>query len=187
MLVLLKHNTEGTLQEIFDCAGAWLRAYSYQPEPRNVSYRVAVNGINIDVTPAKKQTPFGMDASIWRSKVGKRAKTNIAKQISHVKASGRIAEIRLTKIWRNVHKVEFPSVALELAVIRALRDRRVGFLEPNLRRAFEWLADDLLEAPLEDPGNPSNDVAEDLTQQDRAAIAAHAFLALHEPWEYVIP
>jgi hypothetical protein len=75
---------------------------------------------------AEWNTPFGVPNSLYRSKPNTWTQTNISTYISHVVNSGRTDEIRILKIWRQLHGLTFPSFFLELAVINALLYTRRG-------------------------------------------------------------
>ncbi|NQT21350.1 MAG: nucleotidyltransferase [Planctomycetes bacterium] len=187
MLVMVKHDTDGSLEDIYYSAGEWLKLKKLNVTYQNVSLGVVIDGINIDVVPARQQHAIGGNASLYRRKAKTWTQTNIPRQIKYVKDSKRMREIRLVKVWRNLHGLEFPSFALELAVIRALKGASGGGLGRNLRSVFAWLARNIVDARLEDPGNTANDVAEDMTKGERRAIADAASEAvLASSWASIV-
>ena len=130
------------------------------------------------------------DHSIYRKKTGTWTKTNIWKHISLVKKSGRQNEIRAIKIWRKLHRLEFPSFCIELTVIEALRRRPPGRLAVNLQKVFEYLSTDFRQARILDPANSDNMVSDDLNDEEKRAIAraalASGIKALESSWEEII-
>jgi len=187
MLVMLKHDAGGTLEEIYYSAAECLEIQKLDVRFQNVSLRVTLNGINIDVVPARQQHALGGAASLYRRKAKTWTQTNVPRQIKYVKNSKRTREIRLVKVWRNLHGLEFPSFALELAVIRALKGASGGGLDRNLLTAFEWLAENIADARLEDPGNTANDVAEDMTENERQAVAGAALQGMRARyWDSIV-
>jgi len=101
--------------------------------------------------------------------------------------SGRVEEIRVIKIWRNQHGLDFPSFYLELAVIAGLKGRPVGALEGNVYRVLEFLAGEFVETEVRDPANSENVVSGELNRSEREAISAAAYFSLrHLVWEKVI-
>jgi hypothetical protein len=99
-----------------------------------------------------------------------------------VKASGRQAEIRLTKLWRTQKGLEFPSFYLELAVIKALENAWLSPLADNMRTIFAYLRDNLATARFIDPSNTNNTISDDLTVVEKQAIKKAATAALAAPY-----
>jgi len=120
--------------------------------------------------------------SLWRDKAQTWTQTNIALQIQTVAQSGRTEEIRILKRWRTLTGLDFPSFVLELAVLRALHGRRQGDLANNVSASLDWLRDNMRSAQLVDPANTNNSVSDDLSANDRAAIAIAAAAARAQPY-----
>ena len=91
-----------------------------------------------------------------------------------VRNSGRIDEIRLTKIWRNLHQLDFPSFYLELVVIDSLRYQRYGNLASNFWEVLRLLAEDFVDKEYVDPANSNNLISSELTRRERSLIASEA-------------
>ena len=85
----------------------------------------------IDLVPALRQSQYGNVHSLYKSKTNSWTQTNIDRHIYDVRNSNRLNEIKLTKIWRELHSLSFPSLYLESAVIDCLRGYRYGQLESN--------------------------------------------------------
>ena len=180
LFISLKSDTIGTWQEIHDLLAARLKSLGYQPRLQNVSLRINHNGINVDLVVGKKFAyPNGSitallgahDHSIRTRNNGSWTKTNIESQIHAVKNSRRIDEIKLVKIWRDINNIDFPSIYLELSVINALKEQNpLPFLGSNLlsqrfMKVIRYLASDFENAIIEDPGNKSNIISDDLSAQ----------------------
>ena len=74
---------------------------------QNVSVRINLNGLEVDITPARKQTGNTNDHWLYVSKLDTRKQTNIQKHINDISQSGRINEIKLLKIWRELNHLDF--------------------------------------------------------------------------------
>jgi hypothetical protein len=77
--------------------------------------------------------------------------------------------------------LDFPSFALELSVIEALRYKRQGDLASNLSDALSWIAGNIQTARLVDPANSNNIISDDLTPQEKKRIADGAQYARSRP------
>jgi hypothetical protein len=110
---------------------------SFSPRKQNVSIGILANGYSIDLVPGKRQSQWGNDHSLYKSKTQSWTQTNVSKHVSYVQNSGRVDEIRILKVWRQLHQLEFPSFFLEMATIDALSYSRHGDLEANVCKVGE--------------------------------------------------
>jgi hypothetical protein len=170
----LSSATTGTLSDIYNTLCDAVSAAGYPVRKQNVSVGTTVNGYSIDLVPGRRQSQYGNDHSLYRNKANSWTKTNVATHIAYVKGSGRIDEIRIIKVWRQLHQLSFPSFYLELAVIDALKNARHGNLSANVLASLEHLRDKIEYVRYVDPANSNNVISEDCTQSEKRAIAAKA-------------
>lgn len=173
-------STPGTLADIYNSLLNTVIAAGYTARKQNVSIRVTVNSNSIDLVPGRRQSQWGDDHSLYRSKAQSWIQTNVAKHISYVSGSGRIDEIRILKLWRSLHQLEFPSFFLEMATIDALSYSRNGNLAANVWKVLEHLRDNIQTVQYVDPANTNNVVSDDCTIFEKAAIATKAASSLTE-------
>ena len=143
LFISLSSTTTSTLQEIYDSLFNRLSSKGFEPRKQNVSIGIVLDGINIDLIPAKRQDSNSDDHSLWKNKTQTWTKTNIVKHINMVSNSGRLDEIKLTKIWRNQNNLDFPSIYLELFVIDALYNKNTNQLATNFLTVLQSLVDNL--------------------------------------------
>ena len=179
LFISLSPETKETLKEIYESLFIKLQKKGYAPKRQNVSIKIRVGGYDVDLVPGKRQGYFSDDHSLYRRRADTWIKTNIQTHINHVTTSGWISETRILKLWRDQKGLDFPSIYLELAVIRALM---TGFYKSGLAtdvwKVFRFLAADFPSARLQDPANTNNIVSDDLTSQERGQIKAAAARAL---------
>jgi len=130
--ISLSSTTPDSLQRIYETLFDRLNQAGFSPRKQNVSIGVNVVGHKVDIVPGRRQGQQGNDHSLYVSKRNTWVQTNVVTHISLVVGSGRIDEIKLTKIWRNQRNLEFPSFYLELAVIDALTYCRRGQIADNV-------------------------------------------------------
>src|SRR5262245_26388717 len=125
LFISLKSTTTDTLQHIHNSLMTALRRAGLTPKPQTVSIgvRSANNVYDVDLVPARKWADLTGDHSLYHRKSGSHRKTNVARHIQVVRNSGRLEEIKILKLWRNQHRLEFPSFYLELTTIAALAGR----------------------------------------------------------------
>jgi hypothetical protein len=182
----LKSSCPGTLKDIFRSLLAFLPRSGWSVVKGNVAATVTVAGFRIDVVAGRKQRPGASDHSLYRSRGDTWIQTNPDRHVAYVVNSRHVREIRLTKIFRNLNRLEFPSFYLELAVIEALRGHRGG-LSSNFATVLEYLASDFTTARIVDPANSNNVVSDIMTAREREAVAARARAATAaQYWEKVV-
>lgn len=174
LFISLKADTPGTLKDIYESLFATASAKGWSPRRQNVSIGVNYGGIAIDLVPGRIHAGYQNFHSLWRHKKGSWTQTNVALQISTVKASGRIEEIRALKVWRQNHGLDFPSFYLELTVLDALYRKPQGQLASNVLSVLSYLGESFATARVVDPSNSNNVVSDDLTAVERKTIVDQA-------------
>lgn len=170
-------------QNLFD----YLSERGFQVTKQNVSIGVNLNGVKVDLVPGRKQGSTTTDHSIYSRKQSTWKKTNIDTHINHVSNSNRQNEIKLLKIWRHRHRLEFPSFPIELFTINSLRGRNTYALADNTVAVLQALQNSIHNTRLEDPGNASNNVADDLTATEKRLIANQAGVSLQASnWNQIV-
>ncbi len=187
LFISLSPQTPKTLKEIYDSLYNYLSTNGYTSRHQNVSIGVNHNGLSVDLTPGKKHSGNTNDHSIFRYKAQTWTQTNIQTHINLVTNSGRIDEIRLAKIWRNLHKLDFPSFYLELTVLDALSGKNRNQLATNFLTVLEYLRDNFVDAQVIDPANCNNVVSDDLYKTEKQTIANAASTSRNkQTWGEVI-
>ncbi len=75
---------------------------------QNVSTRINISGLNIDITVGTKITGYQNYHWLYKSKDDSKKQTNTKMHIDDISKSGRTNEIKLIKIWRELNGLEFP-------------------------------------------------------------------------------
>jgi hypothetical protein len=183
----LNSTTPGTLEEMYLTLGNAVKAAGYPVRKQDVSIGTTVNGYAIDLVPARRQSQYGNDHSLYRNKTGSWTQTNVATHISHVTSSNRTNEIRLLKLWRIRHALVISSFYLELTVIDALRYARHGEISANFLAVLEHLRDKINVVKYVDPANTNNVISDDCTSTEKLAIAAKARSSLGmKTWQEIV-
>ena len=174
IFISVSSTTPGTLADLYETLFNAVSQSGYPARKQNVSIGTTVNGYKIDLVPGKRQSQHGNDHSLYKNKSGTWTKTNINTHINYVKGSNRIEEIRLAKIWRQLHDLEFPSFYLEMAVIDSLKYSAVGNLSGNFLKVLEFFRDELPTKRYIDPANTNNVISDDLNTAQKSAISIQA-------------
>ena len=187
IFISLSSTTPDPLPDVYKTLNAALVQAGYQTKMQNVSIGVSAGGYQIDYVPGKRQSQSGYDHSLYKSKSGSWTKTNIKTHISHVAGSSRLSEIRLAKIWRTLHGLEFPSFYLELAVIDFLTGASTAILSENFWAVLGFLAGDFPRRNYLDPANTNKMISDDLTQSEKQAIKAAALNSrAQKEWQTIV-
>src|SRR5690606_29875028 len=128
---------------------------------QNVSFRIKIGSLEVDITPARKQAGSTNDHWLYVSKQNTWKQTNIQKHINDISVSGRQNEIKLLKIWRELNGLEFPSIYLEYLAISCLygKSKEASSLSENFRFLLKELSKDInnpLNGRIVDPANSNN-------------------------------
>lgn len=182
------NENNGGLQSIYDSLYSELVNNYANVRKQNVSFRLNLDGLEVDVTPARKHVGNTNDHSLYVSKEKTWKKTNIQKHISDISTSGRLKEITLLKIWREINKLDIPSIYLEYLTISKLlymKPKDEDKLESNLLSCFRELARDEnnpLYSTIVDPANSNNTLSNLLTVKEKSAVKSAAQKAVDETY-----
>lgn len=187
IFISLSSTTPDPLADVYATLYTALVQAGYQAKKQNVSIGVTAGGYQIDYVPGKRQSQYGYDHSLYKSKAGSWTKTNVKTHVSYVAGSSRLSEIRLTKIWRTLHGLDFPSFYLELAVIDCLGGASATTLSDNFWKVLGFLAADFPSRKYLDPAKTNNVISDDLTQSEKQTIKAAASVArTQKQWQAIV-
>jgi len=187
LFISLASSTSQTLKEIYNSPASFVSRKGYTPRRQNVSIGINYSGMKVDLVPGKRQPTYGSDHSLYVSRQDTWTKTNIDTHIQTVGGSRHVDVIKLVKHWRTLHNLDFPSFAVELAVLKALDGQWATGLSSRFTIVLEFLRDRITIAALQDPANTNNNVANDLTAAQKTAIAAAAGASRAKPnWNQIL-
>lgn len=156
-----------TLQEIYDSVAETCEDdYYVERKPSAVRLKCKdsddIEDYHIDVVPGRFVDDNGDDVFLYRHSAEKgRQKTNLDVHIDHVKDSGVVSSIRLTKFWRVRNEMSVRNFILELLTIELLKDKKNKSLTDQLTHVWTELRDNIDDITIEDPANPTgNDLSE---------------------------
>lgn len=186
VLITMSPVPDMEMKNIFWNLFEFLTLKDLKPSTRNVSIHLPIQGLWVDLIPAYRD--HGIYGNVlFNKRTGTAVHTDVAKHIHLVGNSGRQQEICALKIWRERNGLDFPSLYLELAVLRALEGERFGQLADNMLSVFRYLSHRFEQAEFSDPANLQNKVSGDLSAEGRQAIAVAARGALYdENWKKIL-
>lgn len=159
---------------------------------KSLSYNL-YNRLEVDITPARKQSGNTNNHSLWVSKLSTWKQTNIQRHINDVSQSDRTNEIKLLKIWRELNKLDFPSIYLEYLLINNILKYKPSGLD-NLASNFWHILLELakdnenpLLSTIIDPANTNNVLSDLLTidEKNKIYIAAKNSIR-HQDWGDIV-
>lgn len=195
-LVSLKSNcneNSGGLKGIYDSLYTKLNSTYKNVRKQNVSVRINLNGLEVDVTPARLQPASSTYHWIYLSKSGSRQQTSIQRHISDISTSGRLNEIKIIKIWRELNQLDIPSIYLEYLIVDSIlrqKPKAAENLGDNVWHVFNELASDVsnpLFTRVADPANTNNILSDLLTVAEKNAIIARAKVVIkQQSWDQIV-
>lgn len=187
LFISIASNVPGTLERIYNSLLLFSNNYGWNPRRQNVSIGITYNNTKIDLVPGRVQQGYQNYHSLYKANTGSWTQTNIAEHIRIVRGCGRIDEIIALKVWRELNRLSFPSIYLELTVIEALRYRRTDQLADNIWAVLQYLANDFSTKTVVDPANSNNIISDDLTASEKTAIRNAAGQALRQQnWNAIL-
>jgi len=187
LFISLKADTRETLKQIYESLYTYAAQQGWSPIRQNVSIGNSYNGVKLDLVPGKIHEGYQNYHSLYKRKADSWTQTNVRLHVDTVSKSGRVNEVRAVKIWRDLHKLSFPSFFLELFVIEALKGKSTNNLAQNVISALSYVGSNLPTTRLVDPANSNNLISEDMTQAEKTTVAAQARTSAAKPyWENII-
>ena len=187
LFISLSSTTSNTLSEIYNSLFDYMKGKGFEVRKQNVSIGINYNSDQIDLVPSKRQNQYGNDHSLFVSKKGTWTKTNIETHISQVANSGRLEEIKLAKIWRNLNGLDFPSFYLELMVIDALKYSNKGNVAINFMKILNYISENINTKIYMDPSNTNNCISDQISTQVKSSISQQAGLsASKQYWSQIV-
>lgn len=187
------NENSGGLKSIYDSLFKKLNSSYSSVRKQNVSIRINLSGLEVDVTPARKQTGSTNDHWLYISKLDTRKQTNIQKHINDISQSGRTNEIKLLKIWRELNQLDFSSIYLEYLLIDNIllnKSKDANSLADNFWYALGELAKDAdnpLFSRIVDPANSANILSDLLNQTEKNKIISKAKVsAAQSNWNQIV-
>ena len=188
VFISIKHSCTNTLKEIFDKLAEKMTAKGFTVRKQNVSIGTTIYGRDVDLVPGKKEQGNTNYHWLYKSKSDSRTLTNVKQHITNITNSKRAKFIQLTKIWRNCHRLEFPSMNIELVVLEALKGQPhdIG-LEQGFLKVLRYIGDNIETARLVDPCNTNNVISDDMTATEKSKLAKQALWCLRQTlWDNII-
>lgn len=174
-------------REIFESLYHSLDKMGLEPVARNVSVSVTLDGIPIDIIPARRESLARDEHWLYSAYKGKSLVTNPTQHVIETIASNRAEEIRVLKLWRDHYRLVFPSFYLEQTVLTALRHRPGGQLSDNVWAVLGYLESHFVARSLLDPTNANNIVSDELTAAEKIRIRTLAQIARNgRSWQDIL-
>ncbi|HLZ42295.1 MAG TPA: hypothetical protein VKQ11_15110 [Candidatus Sulfotelmatobacter sp.] len=186
LLIALSPVPNLDMKKVFWSLFEFLSDRNLRPRTRDVAVQVQCKGIWIDLIPACRGQGSASNL-LFNKKLDDTVSTDVAQHIHLIANSGRQQEICALKIWRARQSLDFPSLYLELTVLRALENERFGQLADNVLTVLRYLGNRFEAAQVLDPANAKNILSDDLSESGRQAIAKAARNALYdENWKKIL-
>lgn len=187
------NENNGGLKGIYDGLYSKLTNSYHSVRPQNVSFRINLNGLEVDVTPARRHAGNTNYHWLYVSKKQTWQQTNVKKHITDISQSGRTNEIKILKIWRELNRLEFPSIYLEYLMVSNIllnKSRDLNSLGDNVLYALNQLAttqNNPLFTRIVDPTNSNNILSDLLTNAEKNKIITQAQVAIRQSnWNQII-
>lgn len=177
-----------TLHEIFSDVNKTL-GEKFETTPGRSAIRLRTRNndgtfskLGVDVVPGRFVVGNQGDVFIHQNGADKDwLKTNLLKQIEHVKYSGVVPAIRLIKLWRLISKIEVKTFILELLVIEVLKGEVGASVASQYFSVLEAFSAGFAGIAIEDPANPyGNNLSTSYSDDVKQTLKAQANMTLNQ-------
>lgn len=202
LCVNFKRSAFTTLRAMYDDVLAYLDSDEFSDEVGDLTdvraqkvsvglfFMVDDEVLNFDITPGRRisdEDPdcFDLNLCLNDEDSSGRMKTNIAKQIDHIKGRKKERETtKLLKAWKFEHFPKLKSFLLELLTIEAFDvkgEKNIpGGKWERLKFTMEFIRDNIETINLHDPGNSGNNVTNSLSDRQKTKLAKEMKRALKQ-------
>lgn len=165
-----------TIKEIYEnVQKALLKKYRVTPKTTALRVSDSERDLKIDVVPGRFIDDSKTDAFVHQKDGAKDfLKTNLDLHIAHIRDSGSVPEVRLTKLWRPCSGIVVRTFPLELVAVKFLKETKKAGLDARMTYLMERIRDDIATVSIEDPANSNNDLSGALSVETRKAMATAA-------------
>lgn len=185
-------NQNITLRGMFKSVSRYLGIYTqnrgFSKREQNVSIRIYTAKSKIDIIPAKRGND-GRHSLYFNHDDKNYTSSNISETLKYLKGAKLSNEIKLLKIWRNLHGLNLPSILAELIVINVLSDKRDLGLTQKFEAILRYLSTPkFLEDKYRDPGNNNNIISASVTKKDKERVKRRATECLNyiNDWPQIV-
>lgn len=187
LLVSLSPKLRMSVGDVYEALYAALDARGLELIRRDISVAALLGDVGVDIIPGRREAMTTDVHEFWLARPGRAVKTNLTQHVLDTAASGRAEEVRVIKLWREQHALDFPSFYLELTVRAALRKRPKGDLAANVWAVLGYLEGLFPARSVVDPANANNIVSDLLGPRERDAIRkAAAYARAARAWTDII-
>jgi len=187
------NENKGGLKSIYDSLHTILENNYSNVRKQNVSFRILLGDLEVDITPARKHSGNTNYHSLYLSKKDTWQQANIQQHINDVSKSGRTNEIKLLKIWRELNQLDLPSIYVEYLIIDKILYNKSTSLD-NLADNFRYILLELskdtnnpLFLKYADPSNSNNILSDLLSITEKNNIINKAKIAISEKyWKDIV-
>lgn len=173
--------------EIYDTLFDGIGRVGLSPARRDVGIAIDIGEAVIDIVPVKKLSMISDIHELHSTRRGRPLTTNLGQHVRDAKLAAWQDEIRILKLWRDQNGLDFPSFYLELVATSALRRRPAGALPENVWAVLGFIERLLVPRAMLDPANAANIVSDEMTAQQKRAVAAAASEARSgRPWSEIV-
>lgn len=170
LLIIMDSKTCFDLKHLYENLSNFLTVEGYSPFEKTISLGIIHSKISFDLIPAMKSSINSANIRVHNRRQNSCIETNILQHTETIKASGLIKLIILTKIWRDLNKLYFPSFYLELCVLDLLHHQKKNSLEKNFLFIMDFLSNDFIETKIIDPANSDNIISDILSYEEKMEI-----------------
>ncbi len=186
VVILFPPTIENPVRKIFDYVKGVLENAGHRIETYGVALQFKHKGYDIDVVPGKAKGDDFVIANLYNIAQNKVMRTSLKEHIENVRDVRSI--IKLMKIWRMNHDLNWHKLAMEQTVVRVLEDKPKNDYGKGLEQVFLDIKSNMHKIKFFDPANSNNPIYVNERERNRIKeVAENCYLAItREDYKYII-
>ncbi len=155
MLVYFPNSVSKSPQELVKLVESILNE-NLKTKRLGVAIQFSINGFDVDLIIGKYQDDKKEFVDLWNSITEKKMRSSLVVHINHVSEVEEI--IKLMKIWRDKHKLNWHKLAMERSIVWALKDKPKNDFGECLKMIFLDIKSNIDTIDFLDPANSNNPI-----------------------------
>ncbi len=181
LLVSIKERDKRSIEELIFSYKNFIQYLNLAVIRKNNQLLFTYNEIDFILFISKKIEKTYNFHVMYNLTTSKEISTNFNIHTSTIIESNCNKEILLMKLWREKHQLNFPTIYLELVVLKALQNCQKKNLFSRMLRILDFLRKDFINEKFYDLSNTNNIISDYLSHDEKLKIQLNARICMtHE-------
>lgn len=167
-------------KEMYESLAKWLKGKKIKVELRNISQRIVVKDINVDLIVAKRQPGNTGLHYVYSRRLDKVEPSDPLTHAAIITKSDRQDIIKLVKLWCYKNNVKSDGFLTSLICIESLKGKPKHNLVDNLNDVLKFIRDKFIYTKFLDPVNSNSVISDNLDEDQKEELVEAAKESLQQ-------